>query len=74
MSPIINSVPGGLAIAIPGEIKGYYEAWKIFGHLPWPALFEPTIKLCKEGYRISSSLGGTIYRYRTSIAKDPNLR
>lgn len=42
--------------AIPGEIKGYWEAYKIGGRLPWKDLFQPAIDLCQNGFRISNAL------------------
>ena len=48
---------GGKVVAIPGEIKGYHEAWRRFGRLPWKELFEPTIKMCRDGYKIGPSMG-----------------
>lgn len=52
--PTNASIRGSLAVAIPGELKGYWELWKKYGKLPWKALFEPTIKLAEDGFNITS--------------------
>ncbi|XP_041372224.1 glutathione hydrolase 1 proenzyme-like [Gigantopelta aegis] len=44
-----NAVEGGLAIGVPGEVMGIWQAYKLGGSLPWADLFEPTIRLCEEG-------------------------
>ncbi|KAF3938182.1 Gamma-glutamyltranspeptidase [Dactylella cylindrospora] len=51
---------GGLAVGIPGEVKGFYEAWKMYGRVEWKELFEPSIRLCEEGFNATWFLGKVI--------------
>ncbi|XP_042522104.1 glutathione hydrolase 5 proenzyme isoform X2 [Dipodomys spectabilis] len=43
-------------IGVPGELRGYAEAHRRYGRLPWAQLFEPTITLLRGGYRMPSIL------------------
>ena len=65
---------GGLAIGVPGEIRGFWMAHQRFGSLPWASLFEPSIRLASEGFRVSPHLAKRIQAVRESIAQDPALR
>uniref|UniRef100_A0A182N9R3 Gamma-glutamyltransferase n=1 Tax=Anopheles dirus TaxID=7168 RepID=A0A182N9R3_9DIPT len=60
------AVAGGLAIAVPGEVSGYWELHRKYGKLPWKALVAPSIELCKEGVLVNGELE-TIF----TIEKEP---
>lgn len=59
---------GGLAIAIPGELKGLDELYKQHGsgRLSWKQLFEPVIKLNEDGWNCSKV-------FETVVAKEDEL-
>lgn len=49
-------VQGGLSVATPGALKILKEAHKKYGKLKWEELFEPAIKLAREGFVVSPRL------------------
>ena len=65
---------GGLAIGVPGEVRGYYEAWRKFGRLEWAALWQPAIELLENGYKVEKPPSEVIDRYEDVIRDDPNFR
>ncbi|XP_044014151.1 glutathione hydrolase 1 proenzyme-like [Aphidius gifuensis] len=66
----------GLRIAVPGEIAGYAEAHKKFGSgkISWSELFQPTIDLCKNGFKITKTLHDALEKSQSDIENDETLR
>lgn len=65
---------GALSMGVPGEIAGLHAAWLKFGKLPWRSLFEPAIKLAKQGFIVGPYVGHCIANKAEKIMDDPGLR
>lgn len=61
---------GGLAVAVPGELRGFEALHKRHGKLPWKKIFEPVIKLAK-GFEVSRELAKVLAGNLTYITEDP---
>ncbi|KAL3273289.1 hypothetical protein HHI36_014743 [Cryptolaemus montrouzieri] len=63
---------GALAIGIPGELMGYYEAHNRFGRLNFSKLVEPSIEFCFNGYKMSKHQALSLHL--NDVTNDTNLR
>ncbi|KAI5860412.1 gamma-glutamyltranspeptidase [Durotheca rogersii] len=51
-----GSVQGGLAVGVPGELRGLERAHARFGALPWPAVVRPAARIARHGFAVSEDL------------------
>ncbi|KAH8678346.1 gamma-glutamyltranspeptidase [Xylariales sp. PMI_506] len=63
-----GSVWGGLAVAVPGELRGLEEAHSRFGVLPWKAVVHPAAHVARHGFPVTEDLV-RYFAYAISSAK-----
>ena len=59
---------------MPGEVAGYWAAHQKHGRLPWAELFEPTIKLCRDGYRVNHHQANFLTLKKEDLVHDPTFK
>ncbi len=50
------AVPGGRSVGVPGNLRMMALAHQRYGRLPWARLFEPAIRLARDGFQVSPRL------------------
>uniref|UniRef100_A0A2C9K5N7 Gamma-glutamyltransferase n=1 Tax=Biomphalaria glabrata TaxID=6526 RepID=A0A2C9K5N7_BIOGL len=68
-----KSMYGGMAIGVPGEVKGLYEVHRRFGKVPWREIVMPTVKLCLEGAPLTKALHHALSRLQSDEDKNKFL-
>ncbi|KAH8083772.1 gamma-glutamyltranspeptidase [Cristinia sonorae] len=58
----LSAAFGGLAVGIPGELRGLEEAHKRWGSLPWNDLVQPSIQLAR-GWAVPAELARRIQMF-----------
>ncbi|CAH1774060.1 unnamed protein product, partial [Owenia fusiformis] len=68
------SLTGGLAIGVPSQVAICYKKMhELYGTLPWKALFQPTIEICREGFKIGQAMGAGLER-QTRESLNPGMK
>ncbi|PFH60476.1 hypothetical protein XA68_10910 [Ophiocordyceps unilateralis] len=66
---VAGSMSGGLAVAVPGEVRGLEYIHRRYGSLPWETVLQGAIRVARDGFRVSSDLAS-----KMSEKKRPYLR
>ncbi|XP_022907556.2 scoloptoxin SSD14-like isoform X2 [Onthophagus taurus] len=72
-NPVLSS-KGGLSIAVPGELRGFWAAHQRFGVLNWEKLIQPTIDLCRNGILVTDYFGRVLKNNQQMILNNPEFR
>ena len=73
---LVSISSGVRSIAVPGELRGYWEAKRLYGNkdVSWASLLQPSIKMCRDGIVVNFHLASAIKKTRDVILKDAGLR
>lgn len=55
-----DSLLGGLAVAVPGELRGLHHLHKSYGRLPWNTIIRPSVEIADKGFLIGTFLSQQI--------------
>ena len=69
-----DAQPGGKSVGVPGNIRMMGQAHQRFGKLPWAALFQPAIKLARDGFQVTPRLYNALEKYPATGALSAEAR
>jgi gamma-glutamyltranspeptidase/glutathione hydrolase len=72
--PFNEAQPGGKSVGVPGNLRMVALAHRQHGKLPWAKLFEPAIRLARDGFKVTSRLHNSLDKYRTTGAFSAEAR
>lgn len=58
---------------MPSEIYGYAALHDKYGKLPWKKLFEPSIRLCLYGHKVTRHLAAVLKFNSERIKEEPSM-
>ena len=64
---------GPSAVAVPGNLRGWFLMQQRYGRLPWADVVEPAIRAAARGFAVSPYLHGAILEHRADLCADPEM-
>ncbi|KAF2863187.1 gamma-glutamyltranspeptidase [Piedraia hortae CBS 480.64] len=64
------SVTGGLAVGVPGELRGLAMLHERHGCLPWKRLVMPAVHLARDGFEVNADLANVMDSKTKSLGYD----
>lgn len=68
------SEEGGLAVAVPTELKGLFVLHKKYGKLRWEEVVQPVIEIAENGFKVTHYLAQVLITYGNKIRSKPGFR
>lgn len=72
--PYGEAIPGGRSVGVPGNLRLAAMAHNGKGKLSWRTLFQPAIRLAREGFAITPRLNSILAAASRTGALDPDAR
>ena len=69
-----DAIPGGLSVGVPGVIRMLALAHAKYGKLPWARLFQPAIRLARDGFAVGPKMVRQINAMKDSAGDMPDIR
>ncbi len=64
---------GPSAVAVPGNLRGWFLMQRRYGRLPWADVVEPAIRAAARGFIVSPYLHGAIREHEADLRADPEI-
>ena len=61
------AIPGGRSVGVPGDLRLMAMAHQLHGKLPWARLFQPAIRLARDGFVVTPRLHNGLNNFGTHV-------
>jgi gamma-glutamyltranspeptidase/glutathione hydrolase len=69
-----DAQPGGKSVGVPGNLRMMALAHQRYGKVPWAALFQPAIRLARDGFKVTPRLYNSLLKYPATGALSAQAR
>src|SRR5690348_9197700 len=69
-----DAQPGGKSVGVPGNLRMMALAHQRYGKVKWAALFQPAIRLARDGFKITPRLYNSLLKYPATGALSAEAR